>query len=38
LDIGHIRNLAILSPRQFWEKLKTQRQHRAGRGKAHRSH
>ena len=24
LDIGQIENLAILSPRQFWEKLKTQ--------------
>lgn len=38
LDIGHIENLVILSPRQFWEKLKTQQQRRAGRGTAHRSH
>jgi putative PIN family toxin of toxin-antitoxin system len=38
LDIGRIENLTILSPRQFWERLKTQQQRRAGRGKAHRSH
>ncbi|CBE68941.1 MAG: putative toxin-antitoxin system toxin component, PIN family [Candidatus Methylomirabilis oxygeniifera] len=38
LNIGHVENLVILSPRQFWEKLKTQQQRRAGRGKAHRSH
>jgi putative PIN family toxin of toxin-antitoxin system len=33
LDLGHIENLEILSPRQFWEKLKTQQQRRAKRGK-----
>lgn len=37
LDIDHIENLAILSPRQFWERLKTQLQRGAGRGKSHRS-
>jgi len=36
-DIGQIKNLAILSPRQFWEKLKAQPQRGAGRGKACRS-
>ena len=37
LDIGQIENLAILSPRQFWEKLKAQPRRGAGRGKARRS-
>ena len=37
LDIGQIGNLAILSPRQFWEKLKARPQRRAGRGKSRRS-
>ena len=37
LDIGRIEKLAILSPRQFWEKLKAQPQRRAGRGKPRRS-
>jgi predicted nucleic acid-binding protein len=37
LDLGPIENLEILSPRQFWEKLKAQQQRRAGRGKPRRS-
>jgi putative PIN family toxin of toxin-antitoxin system len=37
LDIGHIESLAILSPRQFWDKLKTQPRRGAGRGKPRRS-
>lgn len=37
LDIGRLEKLAILSPRQFWEKLKAQPQRRAGRGKPRRS-
>ncbi|OHB80601.1 MAG: putative toxin-antitoxin system toxin component, PIN family [Planctomycetes bacterium RBG_16_55_9] len=37
LDLGHIEGLEILSPRQFWEKLKAQQQRRAGRGKPRRS-
>jgi len=37
LDLGHIEDLEILSPRQFWEKLKTQQQRRAGGGKPRRS-
>jgi putative PIN family toxin of toxin-antitoxin system len=37
LDIGRIEKLAILSPRQFWEKLKAQPQGRAERGKPRRS-
>ncbi len=37
LDLGHIEDLEILSPRQFWEKLKAQQQRRGGRGKPHRS-
>lgn len=37
LDIGRIEKLAILSPRQFWEKLKAQQQRRAERGKPRRS-
>ena len=36
LAIGRIEKLAILSPRQFWEKLKAQPQLRAGRGKTRR--
>jgi predicted nucleic acid-binding protein len=37
LDIGRIEKLAIVSPRQFWEKLKAQPQRRARRGKPRRS-
>ena len=37
LDIGQIENLAILSPRQFWDKLKAQPQPGAGREKSRRS-
>ena len=37
LDIGQIENLAILSPRQFWDKLKAQPQRGAGREKSRRS-
>jgi len=37
LDIGQIENLAILSPRQLWEQLKTQPQRGVGRGKPRRS-
>lgn len=37
LDVGQIGELAILSPRQFWEKLKAQPQRRAGRGRPRRS-
>jgi len=37
LELGHIKDLEILSPRQFWEKLKAQQQRRAGRGKPRRS-
>jgi putative PIN family toxin of toxin-antitoxin system len=37
LHLGHIEELEILSPRQFWEKLKAQQQRRAGRGKPRRS-
>jgi putative PIN family toxin of toxin-antitoxin system len=36
LDIGRIENLAILSPRQFWDKLKTQPRRGAGPGKPRR--
>ncbi|MBI2357787.1 MAG: putative toxin-antitoxin system toxin component, PIN family [Deltaproteobacteria bacterium] len=36
LDIGQIENLAILSPRQCWEKLKVRPQRGAGRGKSRR--
>ena len=36
LELGHIKDLEILSPRQFWEKLRAQ-QPRAGRGKLRRS-
>ena len=37
LELGHIEDLEILSPRQFWEKLKAQQQRRARRGKRRRS-
>ncbi len=37
LDLGHIEDLVIVSPRQFWEKLKAQQQSRTGRGKPRRS-
>ena len=37
LHLGHIEELEILSPRQFWEKLKAQQQRRAGRHKPGRS-
>ena len=37
LELGQIKDLEILSPRQFWEKLKAQQQRRAGRGKPRRS-
>lgn len=37
LDIDRIEKLAILSPRQFWEKLKAQPRRRARRGKSRRS-
>jgi predicted nucleic acid-binding protein len=37
LDLGRIEQLAILSPRQFWERLKAQPQRRAGRAKPRRS-
>ena len=37
LDLGHIEDLEILSPRQFWEKLKAQQERRLGRGKPRRS-
>ena len=36
LALGHFGNLEILSPRQFWERLTTQRQRRAGRGRSRR--
>jgi len=37
LELGHIEHLQILSPRQFWERLRARHQHRAGRGKVRRS-
>lgn len=37
LGLGHIGHLEILSPRQFWEKVKGQQQRRVGRRKPHRS-
>lgn len=37
LNLGHIEELEILSPRQFWKKLKARQPHRAGRGKPRRS-
>jgi len=33
LELGDIEGLEILSPRQFWEKLKAQQQRQTGRGK-----
>jgi len=36
LAVSQVENLVILSPRQFWEKLKAQRQHRARRRKPRR--
>jgi uncharacterized protein len=36
LGLGRIEDLEILSPRQFWEKLKAQQQRRGRRGKPHR--
>lgn len=33
LDLREVENLAILSPRQFWDKLKAQPKRRAGRRK-----
>jgi putative PIN family toxin of toxin-antitoxin system len=37
LDLSEVENLAILSPRQFWDKLKAQPKRRAGRRKTRRS-
>ena len=37
LDLGRVENLEILSPRQFWEKLKAQEERGAGRDKPRRS-
>jgi putative PIN family toxin of toxin-antitoxin system len=37
LELGCITNLEILSPRQFWERLKAQQQHGAGRSEPRRS-
>ena len=37
LDIGRIKKMAILSPRQFWEKLKAKPQRGAGPGRPRRS-
>ncbi len=37
LDLRRVEKLAILSPRQFWEKLRAQPQRRAGRAKPRRS-
>lgn len=36
LAVSQVEHLVILSPRQFWEKLKAQRQRRGGRGKPRR--
>jgi putative PIN family toxin of toxin-antitoxin system len=36
LDLGEVEDLAILSPRQFWDKLKAQPKRRAGRRKRRR--
>jgi putative PIN family toxin of toxin-antitoxin system len=36
LALGRFGNLEILSPRQFWERLKTPRRRRTGRGNSHR--
>jgi len=37
LDVGKIEKMAILNPRQFWEKLKANARRKAGRGKTRRS-
>jgi putative PIN family toxin of toxin-antitoxin system len=37
LDLGRVENLEILSPRQFWEKLKAQDKRGVGRDKPRRS-
>jgi predicted nucleic acid-binding protein len=37
LHLGHVEEVEILSPRQFWEKLKAQQRRRAGGGKPRRS-
>jgi len=37
LDLREVEDLAILSPRQFWDKLKAQPKRRAGRRKRRRS-
>lgn len=37
LDLGRIVNLEILSPRQFWERLKAQHQRGSGRSEPRRS-
>jgi len=34
LDLGHVQNLKILNPRQFWEELKVQERRKAKRKKA----
>jgi len=36
LDLGHIENIAILSPRQFWDKLRARSRRTAGRRKSRR--
>ena len=36
LELGDIEGLEILSPRQFWERLKVKQQRRTGRGKLRR--
>ena len=36
LDFGYIEDVEILSPRQFWEKLKAEPRRRGGRGKPRR--
>jgi len=38
LRLGHVGELEILSPRQFWERLKAQQQRQAGRPIPRRSH
>lgn len=37
LDIGRLENMAILSPRQFWETLKAKPRGKGRRAKMHRS-
>jgi putative PIN family toxin of toxin-antitoxin system len=37
IELGHIEDVKILSPRQFWEKLRARRQRRARRGKLRRN-